>query len=148
MWKFSPRETEKWFLFRSRCTVAEGDVFVEMLVVKEKYLYEYLGDCSHQVWDRCFEKSMYTFLTAFSNKHFPLMKGPTASGKHVLVTEVARILAQNLMIRPITPMTPPERIIQVRNLRVQIANKFESSHRWCWWCCSTTSFYKFCIEFH
>ena len=85
-----------------------------MLVVKEKYQYEYLGDCSHQVWDRSFEKSMYTFLTAFSNKQFPLLKGPTASGKHVLVQEVARILAQNLMIRPITPMTPPERIIQVK----------------------------------
>ena len=100
-------------LLSIRCVVSEGDVFVEMLVVKEKYLYEYLGDCSHQVWDRSFEKSMYTFLTAFSNKQFPLLKGPTASGKHVLVQEVARILAQNLMIRPITPMTSPQRIIQV-----------------------------------
>ena len=96
-----------------RCIVNDGDVFIEMLVVKEKYLYEYLGDCSQQVWDRSFEKSMYTFLTAFSNKQFPLLNGPTASGKHVLIQEVARILAQNLMIRPITPMTSPQRIIQV-----------------------------------
>ena len=78
-------------------------------------MYEYLGDCTHQVWDRAFEKSMYTFLTAFSMKQFPLLKGPTASGKHVLLQEVARILAQNLMIRPVSPMIAPQRVIQVWN---------------------------------
>lgn len=108
--------------------MTEGDVFVEMLVVREKYLYEYLGDCSHQVWDRFFEKSMYTFLTAFSNKQFPLLKAPTSSGKHVLVQEVARILAQNLVVRPITPMTSPLRIIEYFK---------GSAYSGSWLCCST-----------
>jgi hypothetical protein len=91
----------------------EGDVIVEMLIVREKYFYEYLGDCVHQVWDRTFEKSMYTFLTAFWMKNFPLIKGPSSSGKHVLVQEVSRILAQNLIVRPVTPMTTPFRMTKV-----------------------------------
>ena len=90
-----------------------GAIFVEMLNFREKYYYEYLGDCVHQVWNRSFEKSMYTFLTAYTMKSFPLIQGPSSSGKHVLVQEVARMLAQNLIDRPITPMTGPERVIQV-----------------------------------
>lgn len=86
---------------------------MEMLNFREKYYYEYLGDCVHQVWNRSFEKSMYTFLTAYTMKSFPLIQGPSSSGKHVLVQEVARMLAQNLIDRPITPMTGPERVIQV-----------------------------------
>ena len=122
--------SEKDYAWRSRpkCYVAEGDVVVEMLIVKEKYLYEYLGDCSHQVWDRFFEKSMYTFLTAFSLKQFPLMQGPTASGKHVLVQEVARILAQNLMIKPVTPMTTSAMLTQYFK---------GASYSGTWLCCST-----------
>ncbi len=106
--------SEKDFSWRSRpkCHQQEGDIFVEMLIVKEKYLYEYLGDCAHQVWDRTFEKSMYTFLTAFSYKQFPLLRGATAAGKLTLVQEISRILAQNLVVRPVTPMTPPGRVIQ------------------------------------
>lgn len=130
--KVSPRCTKNLFLilptFFPRCYLTEGDVFVEMLVVREKYLYEYLGDCSHQVWDRSFEKSMYTFLTAFSMKQFPWLKGPTASGKHVLVHEVSRILAQNLVVKSITPMTSPTQIIQYFK-----GCAFSGS----WLCCST-----------
>lgn len=122
--------SEKDYAWRSRpkCYVVEGDVVIEMLIVKEKYLYEYLGDCSHQVWDRFFEKSMYTFLTAFSLKQFPLMQGTTASGKHVLVQEVARILAQNLMIKPVTPMTSTAMLTQYFK---------GASYSGTWLCCST-----------
>ena len=106
--------SEKDYAWRSRpkCYYVEGDVFVEMLIVRVPYCYEYLGDCVHQVWNRSFEKSMYTFLTAYSLKTFPLMQGPSSSGKHVLVQEVARMLAQNLIDRPITPLTGPDRVIQ------------------------------------
>lgn len=106
--------SEKDYVWRSRpkCYMFEGDAVVEMLIVKEKYLYEYLGDTQQQVWSRSFEKAIYSFLTAFALKSFPLLSGPSACGKHVLVQEVSRILAQNLVVRPVTPMTAPQRLIQ------------------------------------
>ncbi len=109
--------SEKDYAWRSRpkSYMVEQDVVVEMLLIKEKYFYEYLGDCVHQVWTRSFEKSMYTFFTAFSLKNFPLIKAHSSSGKHVLVQEVSRILAQNLIVRPVTPMTTPTRLTTVIN---------------------------------
>ena len=93
----------------------------EIFNLNGTYRADYLSNSNLHgffVWkyDRAFEKSMYTFLTAYSMKQFPLLKGPTASGKHVLLQEVARILAQNLMIRPVSPMISPSRIIQVSTL--------------------------------
>ena len=99
-----------------------------MLVVRVPYCYEYLGDTVHQVWTRSFEKSMYTFLTAYSMKYFPLLKGNSSLGKHVLVQEVARMLAQNLIDRPITPLTGSERVIQFLK---------GAAYSGAWLCCST-----------
>ena len=99
-----------------------------MLVVRVPYCYEYLGDTVHQVWTRSFEKSMYTFLTAYSMKYFPLIKGNSSLGKHVLVQEVARMLAQNLIDRPITPLTGSERVIQFLK---------GAAYSGAWLCCST-----------
>ena len=61
-----------------------------------------------QVWDKALEKAIYTFLTAFTLKIFPIFKGKFSSGKVTTISEVSRMLAQNLIIRPITPMTTSE----------------------------------------
>ena len=71
---------------------------------------------------------MYTFLTAYSMKYFPLIKGNSSLGKHVLVQEVARMLAQNLIDRPITPLTGSERVIQFLK---------GAAYSGAWLCCST-----------
>ena len=62
----------------------------------------------YQVWDKNLEKSIYTFLTAFTLKYFPILKGSFSSGKSSTIMEVCRMLAQNLITRPITPMTTSE----------------------------------------
>ena len=50
------------------------------------------------------EKSIYSFLTAFTLKFFPILKGNFSTGKWTTISEVCRMLAQNLIVRPITPM--------------------------------------------
>jgi len=66
------------------------------------------------VWTNNLEKSVYTFLTAFSLKYFPIFNGRFATGKNTTITEVARMLAQNLIIRPVTPMTTSEGLQMVK----------------------------------
>ena len=61
-------------------------------------------------------------------KYFPLIKGNSSLGKHVLVQEVARMLAQNLIDRPITPLTGSERVIQFLK---------GAAYSGAWLCCST-----------
>jgi hypothetical protein len=67
------------------------------------------------VWDKTLEKAIYTFLTAFTLKYFPIFKGKFSSGKLTTISEVSRMLAQNLIVRPITPMTTSEGLHLVRN---------------------------------
>ena len=55
-------------------------------------------------------------MTAFTLKFFPIFKGKFSSGKVTILSEVSRMLAQNLIIRPITSMTTSEGLHLVSSL--------------------------------
>lgn len=81
-----------------RCYITD-EIYVEALGSRNRYVCEYLGDCTQPVWTPQFERAIFTFITAFKLKHFPLVQGDFSTGKMTLAKEVAKMIAIPFYIR-------------------------------------------------